>query len=394
MLRLNSGKEMETMERNSILAFGFGMFLTTGLFAQGCAGDDKGDGGTDANKDVALTDVSLGTGGAPGTGGNVATGGSGGAIGTGGVDGGLGIDGATAETMTVTLLGTGSPIPSLERFGPSTLVEAGGQRLLFDMGRGNTIRLWQLQISLGTINAHFLTHLHSDHVNGLCDLWLSGWIQTPFGGRKTPFVVYGPSGTVSMTEHLWDAYSEDRRIRLADEGNPLSGIEFDAHDFEAGLVYDQNGVQVSAFEVNHGALVKPAFGFSISYRGHKVVLSGDTIYNENVEKEANKVDLLIHEVAMIPQALIDKYPTYQAILEHHISPEKAGELFAAAQPKQVAYSHVVLSGSPKDGIPYPTPADVLAATATTYSGPVVVGADLMSFKIDGTGVTVIQPPAK
>jgi ribonuclease Z len=197
-----------------------------------------------------------------------------------------------------------------------------------------------------------------------------------------------------MMGNLWNAFSEDRRIRLADEGNPESGIQVDAHDYQAGLVYDQNGVQVTAFEVNHGALVKPAFGFSITYQGYKVVISGDTISHENVKNEATGADLLVHEVAMIPLALIDKYPTYQAILDHHISPEKAGELFAAAKPKQVVYSHVVLSGLPKEGIPYPTPADVLAATATTYSGPVVVGIDLMSFKIDSTGVAVIQPPTK
>ena len=113
-----------------------------------------------------------------------------------------------------------------------------------------------------------------------------------------------------------------------------------------------------------------------------------------MKKKAHKADLLVHEVAMIPQALIEKYPVYQAIYEHHISPEKAGELFAAAQPKLVAYSHIVLSGLPSEGIPFPTPADLLAATATTYSGFVVVGADLMSFKIEKTGVTVIDPPAQ
>ncbi len=66
-----------------------------------------------------------------------------------------------ANDFIVTLLGTGSPIPSLERLGNSTLIEVGGQRLVFDMGRGVTIRLWQKQIPLGSIDAHFLTHLHS-----------------------------------------------------------------------------------------------------------------------------------------------------------------------------------------------------------------------------------------
>jgi ribonuclease Z len=163
---------------------------------------------------------------------------------------------------------------------------------------------------------------------------------------------------------------------------------------QAGGALSKRGAPTDYFEVNHGDLVKPAFGFSIKYQGLKVVLSGDTIYNDNVKNEATGADLLVHEVAMIPQALIDKSATYQAIYNHHISPEKAGELFAAAQPKQVVYSHVMLSGSPKDGVPYPTPADVLAATAKTYAGPVVVGADLMAFKIDSGSVVIVAPPLK
>jgi ribonuclease Z len=129
--------------------------------------------------------------------------------------------GFSADDFKVTLLGTGTPVPSPDTFGPSTLVEAGGQKLVFDLGRGCTIRLWQEQIALGSIDAHFLTHLHSDHINGLPDLYLSGWIQTPFGGRKSPFVIYGPPGTQKMMASLWEAFSEDRRIRLEDE-KPLS----------------------------------------------------------------------------------------------------------------------------------------------------------------------------
>jgi len=302
--------------------------------------------------------------------------------GQGGVGGGDG-------SMTVTLLGTGSPIPAADRFGNSTLVEAAGLRLVFDLGRGVPIRLWQKQIPLGTVNAHFLTHLHSDHVNGLPDLWLSGWIQTPFGSRKSPFVIYGPAGTEALMAKLWDAFSEDRLIRLADEMNPIEGIEYEARDVDPGMVYCQNGLAVTTFDVDHGDLVKPARGYKITYGAHAVVISGDTRYSTNVEQAAQGVDLLIHEVAMIPAALVTKYPTYQAILAHHISPEDAGRLFAAAQPKLAVYSHVVLSGLPSEGVPFPTPADVLAATSTTYSGPVIVGADLMSFRIDDSGVSMV-----
>jgi ribonuclease Z len=298
----------------------------------------------------------------------------------------------SADDFTVTLLGTGMPVPAPDRFGNSTLVEAGGQRLVFDIGRGATIRLWQKQIPLGSIDAHFLTHLHSDHINGLSDLWLSGWIQTPFGGRKKPFLIYGPPGTEKMMANLWEAFSEDRRIRLADEKNPLSGIQVDAHDFKPGVVYEKNGVVVTAFEVDHGDLVKPCYGFKVTYKNHSVVISGDTRYSANLEKAANGVDLLVCEVAMIPEKLFDKYPVYKAIYEHHISPEQAGKLFTASQPKMAVYTHLVLSGLPREGIPFPTPEDLLTATRKTYNGRVMVGADLMCFKIDDTGVSIIQPP--
>jgi ribonuclease Z len=300
----------------------------------------------------------------------------------------------SADDFSVTLLGTGMPVPLPHRFGPSTLIEAGGQRLVFDMGRGVTIRLWQKQIPLGSIDAHFLTHLHSDHINGLSDLWLSGWIQTAFGGRKKPFLIYGPPGTEKMMANLWEAFSEDRRIRLEDEKNPLTGIQVDAHDFKPGVVYEKNGVVVTAFEVDHGDLVKPCYGFKITYKNHSVVISGDTRYSSNVEKAARGADLLIHEVAMIPEKLFAQYPAYKAIYEHHISPELAGKLFTASRPKLAVYTHLVLSGLPKAGIPFPTPEELLAATRQTYDGPVVVGADLMGFKIDDSGVSIIEPSRK
>jgi len=300
----------------------------------------------------------------------------------------------SADDFLVTLLGTGMPVPSPDRFGNSTLIEAGGQRLVFDMGRGVTIRLWQKQIPLGSIDAHFLTHLHSDHINGLSDLWLSGWIQTAFGGRKKPFLIYGPSGTEKMMANLWEAFSEDRRIRLEDEKNPLAGIQVDAHDFKPGVVYEKNGVVVTTFEVDHGDLVKPCYGFKITYRNHSVVISGDTRYSANVEKAARGADLLIHEVAMIPEKLFAQYPVYKAIYEHHISPELAGKLFTASRPKLAVYTHLVLSGLPKAGIPFPTPEELLAATRKTYDGRVVVGADLMGFKIDDSGVSIIEPPRR
>src|ERR1700674_4638507 len=101
-------------------------------------------------------------------------------------------DGAAAAEMKVTLLGTGTPTPRLSAFSASTLVEAGSERLIFDFGRGSAIRLFQKKIPIGTITAHFITHLHSDHLVGLPDMWLTGWIGPHYGSRKSPMLIYGP----------------------------------------------------------------------------------------------------------------------------------------------------------------------------------------------------------
>ena len=74
-------------------------------------------------------------------------------------------DVVSAQSIRVTLLGTGGPEPSPDRFGPSTLIEAGDEKLIFDVGRGATIRLAQAEVSLSGITV-FITHLHSDHLKG------------------------------------------------------------------------------------------------------------------------------------------------------------------------------------------------------------------------------------
>ena len=286
---------------------------------------------------------------------------------------------ARAAELRVTLLGTGTPTPRLSSFSAATLVEAGPEKLMFDFGRGSTIRLFQKKIPIGAITAHFITHLHSDHIVGLPDMWLTGWIGTPFGSRKTPMVIFGPKGTVAMTENLTKAFAEDIRIRIDDEDYPPSGVAFAAKDIEPGPVYENNGVKVTAIEVNHGDKIKPSFGYVVEYDGKKVVLSGDTKPDERVAKAAEGADVLIHEVAVIDPDLFKAYPNYRAIENHHTSPEEAGKIFAQAKPKLAVYSHIVFASQPPT---QDVPEDaLLKRTRTTYQGPLVIGHDLMSFVI-------------
>ena len=118
----------------------------------------------------------------------------------------------TASDFRVTLLGTGVPIPSPDRFGPCTLVEAGDQKFLIDAGRGATIRLYQLKVPIGRIDVQLLTHYHSDHTSGVPDVWLTGWLQSEFGRRTTPYRVIGPAGARELMENLERAYALDIKI--------------------------------------------------------------------------------------------------------------------------------------------------------------------------------------
>jgi ribonuclease Z len=297
---------------------------------------------------------------------------------------------ATTETRAdsnfkVTLIGRGSPIPRLDRFGPSTLVEAGNQKILIDAGRGAPIRLWQVKVPPGKIDVLFLTHYHSDHTSGIPDLWLTGWLPPPFGQRKTAFHVIGPTGAKVLMDNLQKAYALDVKIRIEDEKLPPEGVAVKVEQFDReGVVYEKSGMKVTAFEVNHGDGIKPAFGYRIDYKGHSAVISGDTRYNDNVIKYGTGADLLIHEVAMAAPALM-QIPAMQRIIAHHTTPEEAGMIFAKAKPKLAVYSHLVLLGNEK--IAEPSLNDLIAATRQTYDGPLEVGEDLTSFEIGDT-VTV------
>ncbi len=130
-----------------------------------------------------------------------------------------------SDSIRVTLLGTGAPLPDPARFGAATLIEAGSQKLLFDAGRGVTIRLNQIARSMREISAVFITHFHSDHLMGLADLWLTSWLPPNFGQRTVPLRVIGPTGTSNITSGLASAYAADIAIRIVDERRtgPVSG---------------------------------------------------------------------------------------------------------------------------------------------------------------------------
>ncbi|MGH7824837.1 MAG: MBL fold metallo-hydrolase [Candidatus Binatia bacterium] len=279
---------------------------------------------------------------------------------------------SSQNLFRVTLLGTGAPPPMLDRFGPSTLVEVGTEKFIFDAGRGAMQRLHQLQIPFAAVTGIFLTHHHSDHIVGFTDLWLTGWIGRPWGKRGVPLKVWGPEGTKQMMEHLPKAFFVDIRVRS--KNYPTDGVKLEAEEIKEGLVYNKNGVKVSTFEVDHGGEELPAFGYRVDYRGRSAVLSGDTTFNENLIRHAQGADLLVHEVTAVAGSAAESPEQLKRIASNHTTPEQAGDVFARVNPKLAVYNHLLLFGGARAE-------ELIPATRKSYSGPLLVGEDLLRIEI-------------
>ena len=160
-----------------------------------------------------------------------------------------------------------------------------------------------------------------------------------------------------------------------------------ADDITEGVVYEKDGVKVTAFDVDHGPDIKPALGFRIDYRGRSVVNSGDTRYSENLIQFSRGADVLIHEVAAAKEELLARSEAVRRIIAHHTTPEEAGRVFDRVKPGLAVYSHIALLTDPT--IHEPTVQDLVTLTRKTYAGPLEVGEDLMTLEV-GDSIKVLR----
>jgi ribonuclease Z len=284
--------------------------------------------------------------------------------------------GQQTSDMQLILLGTGYPYPSVDRAGPSCAVVVNRKLFFVDAGRGIGMRMAALGNPWTAVEAVFITHLHSDHIDGLPDLFHSTW---EFGAGK-PFQLYGPKGTQKVADGILQLYGPDIQIRrdLTEKLSP-QGAKIDVHEIQEGVIYEKKGeVKVTAFLVEHPP-VEPAMGFRFDAGGHSIVITGDMRPNQNLICFATGADVLVHE-AYLRQSTSSSTPALKrwSIQDYHSSAREAGEAAEKAKVKALVLTHLIPGNA--------TEQDFMDEAKNTFNGKIIIGRDLMV--INASNLTV------
>lgn len=261
------------------------------------------------------------------------------------------------DGLNAFVCGSGSPLPDKDRAGPCLAVIAGNRMFLVDAGEGAAETLARAGVPAGSIEKVFLTHFHSDHLDGLGAIALQRWVGR---AATTPLPLIGPPGVERVAGGLTELYAIDNGYRTAHHGAavaPPSGAGFQARPFalppgpSSVVVLNEGGLKITAFRVDHGP-VEPAVGYRFDYKGRSLVVSGDTSATPNLVTWAQGADLLVHDALSPPlvrrlQAAAAKAGQKNRakilgdIINYHASPEDVAREASAAKVKAVLLTHIV-----------------------------------------------------
>lgn len=269
-------------------------------------------------------------------------------------------------TITITLLGTGSPIPDPHRAGPSTLYSSGGEHLLVDAGRGVLMRLANAGVGAAQVTAVLLTHLHSDHITDLSDLITTRWVTT---FEPSPLHIIGPPGTQNVVDHLLSALGPDISYRIAHHEDLTTPPPVVVTEVADGPVSVPGSFAVTCAPTDHRP-VEPSIGFRIERDGVAVVAAGDTVPCTGLDTLCQGAAALVHTV--IRKDIIANIPIQRMhdTLDYHSSPEEAAQTAQRNGVSTLVMTHYVPAFPPGGGD------DWVELAAKHFDGAIVVGDDL------------------
>ncbi|KPA16271.1 Beta-lactamase-like domain protein [Candidatus Magnetomorum sp. HK-1] len=267
--------------------------------------------------------------------------------------------------ITVVVCGSNSPFPSVSDAENTpaqacTAVFVNGQFLLFDAGDGAERSLERLNFPMSDLSAVFITHFHNDHFADLGEVIDRSWTFE----RRHKLSVYGGVGITQIINGIKSSYEFDYAYRNEHHGKDFLPLEYvdvipypiEIGDGESIVVYEKEGVVVTAFDVNHPP-VEPALGFTVTFGGKKIVISGDTTFTETLLQQSKDADVLVSDAMnkeMVAQmeAISSKNgwsyneTIFHDIQEYHIGVNELGQLAHSAGVKTLLLMHMIPSGNP------------------------------------------------
>ena len=271
-----------------------------------------------------------------------------------------------STALTITLLGTGSPLPDADRAGPATLLQGGGQNFLVDAGRGVLMRLTAVGVQASNLTAVLITHLRSDHITDLGDLITAVWIGT---FQPTPLRVIGPAGTAGVVDHILASLEPDIGYRMAHHDDLAERPRVLVTEVGDGPIPLPGPVRVGCAPTDHRP-VEPSIGFRFDHDGAAVVVAGDTVPCGGLDRLCSGAQALVHTV--IRKDVIEQIPIQRLIdtLDYHSSPEEAAQTAQRAGLNTLVMTHYVPAFPSGGGD------DWRALAAAHFDGAVELGDDL------------------
>lgn len=277
------------------------------------------------------------------------------------------------ENTQVTMLGTGSPRPDLERSGPAQVVDIGGIQILVDCGEGTTSQLMKAEIRPEEIEYLFFTHLHSDHTFGYGQFLLGGW-----GLGRRSLTIVGPEGTKDFHEAFLKIYEKDIQYRtsLGRPGNGVLDVTIIELDVEGSIHVPGLDMNIETAKMVHNV---KTFAYRFEWQDNVVVISGDTAPTPNIEQLAKDADLLVIDGCLAPTAVYHQTTNpelkeiWRNLQKEHCTPKQAAEIAVGANVGKLVLTHF-LPGLLKD--------IAMQEATAVYSGPVIIAEDLLRINVN------------